>query len=487
MDSSSVCSGSLSDDQVDVAQLIEEEFQKQILLDSSTLGEREQTKGNGLDLWDSLWQNVDPVVDQLVNQAAKPVFNPVFCLSCDTMFLNKLTLEEHVCPFVSFICLCGITFSSYPEMLTHSMSHNNKSTYVVNHKSAIQNRIISVKQQEVKLKVLEQTAKDAGIVKSSVPLSHTSPSSTTRYVSGKTVNLWKRFRPIVKLETIEKFHSQKPCKCLICSEEMCNQDILIEHVHVTHNSICIYGCSRCGTLLIGSIPPKILHRCGSIHNASSRKFTTGKILRNPLVAEKLYMPYACPFCNLKFCHQVHLSNHIRFNHTNIYNQQEDKSQLNSAKGVQSSSPSQTQKLRCALCGKMCDTLEMLGQHWCKRKLMLLKPEMVAKLISEKVPHKFGSSSSGESGSGELTFTFRGISNMKTYGHKKLLTIKTEPVEVNLMMTQTDFSQMMPIKTEPDMNDNDNVLEKAQTEKNGHLYQNCSAPNGNNLKYLLSSI
>ncbi|KAL7875118.1 hypothetical protein SRHO_G00060880 [Serrasalmus rhombeus] len=477
----------LSDDQ-DVAKLVQEEFQKQILADSEK-SQKAQNARKNTDLWDSLWNSVDPVVNKLVNQVASPVFSPVFCLACDTMFFNRLTLEEHVCPFVSFICSCGIGFTSYPEMWSHSLSHNHKASYVVNHKSAIQNRINSVKEQESKLKFLEATAKNVGIVQKAVPATH-SATSMTRYAVGRTINLWRRFKPVVKIETLQAFPCQRKYMCMVCREVMCNQDVLIEHVHASHHNTCIYGCIRCGLLLISSVTPKPHHKCGSLYTGPSKRFTVGHVVKDPLAADRLYMPYACQYCSLKFCHPVHLSNHIHLNHTNVSKLRVNKSQGSSAKRVQHTlknmpnRTSQTQKQRCALCGKMNDSIKMLAQHWCVRKLTLFKAEKVTKMISEKDQQRSDWCSPIESDSEELTFCFQDISDMTTYGHTKLLTIKTEPVEVNLKMTQTDFSQRVSVKTEPD---DDNGVEKAPTEMNRLFYQNCSTPNANNLKCWLSSI
>ncbi|KAI4905713.1 hypothetical protein NFI96_000885 [Prochilodus magdalenae] len=268
----------------DVAKLVQEEFQKQILEDSGK-PPYAQTTGNSMDLWDSLWNSCDPVVNQLVTQVASPVCSPVFCLACDTMFFNKLTLEEHVCPFVSFICSCGIDFSNYPDMWTHSTSHSHKATYVVNHKSAIQNRINSVKEQESKLKVLEATVQNVGIVQKIVPPTHT-PSPTGRYATGQTVNLWKRFKPVVKIETVQAFCSRRKYMCAVCREVMCSQDVLIQHVHASHQNTCIYGCVRCGLLLISSVTPKPHHKCGSLYTGPSKRFTVGQLC----VEKKIKMP-----------------------------------------------------------------------------------------------------------------------------------------------------------------------------------------------------
>ena len=115
-------------------------------------------------------------------------------------------------------------------MWSHSLSHNHKASYVVNHKSAIQNGINSVKEQESKLKFLEATAKNVGIVQEAVPTTP-SPPSMTRYAVGRTINHWRRLKPVVKIETLQGFPSRRKYMCAVCREVMCSQDVLIEHVN----------------------------------------------------------------------------------------------------------------------------------------------------------------------------------------------------------------------------------------------------------------
>ncbi|XP_072535118.1 uncharacterized protein [Salminus brasiliensis] len=531
MDLPSDCGQLLSDCQ-DVEALVQEEFQRQILEDSLTFG-LAKTTGSKTDLWDSLWKPVgqsfhpavNPVVIPVVNPIVKPVdnavirpvgnpagkpvdsppvgpvgnpiVNPVFCLACDTMFINRLTLEEHVCPYVNFICSCGISFKKYPEMWSHSTSHNHKATYVINHKSAIQSRINSVKEQEWKLKVLEETAKNVGIAQKGAPFTPVPHPPSTRYIAGKTVNLWKRFKPVVKLETFQRFCTKKKYMCVICREAMCSQDMLIEHVSAAHNTTCIYGCSRCGLLLIGRVPPKVLHRCGAIHTNPYGRFTHGQMLRDPLAAESLYMPYACQFCSLKFSHQVHLSNHVRFNHNNVSKAQEPPkttalwSVIEGAQQPLESVPNGTlqtlNKVRCAVCGRRNISIEMLDQHWCTWTLTLLNSKTIARMVGGSTQQRSDSCPPSENSSTDVGVHSEDVNNVKTYGHAKLLTIKTEPVEVNVTMMQTDFSCRTSVKTEPELHDIDSGAGKAPAEINGLFYQKCSVPNANNLKYLFSSI
>ncbi|XP_007250882.3 uncharacterized protein LOC103023603 isoform X1 [Astyanax mexicanus] len=614
----------LSDCQVtDVETLVQEEFHKQIFGENAALG-LTQTSVSNTDLWDSLWKPIDqssqpaanpvlfpvanPVVASVddafihpeVNPIGKPIeipdvdpvvnpmVNPVFCLACDTMFISRQFLENHICPFVNFICSCGISFTKYPEMWSHSTSHNHKATYVINHKSAIQSRITSVKEQEWKLKVLEQTAKKVGIAQNVAPVNPAQPPPA-RYIAGKTINLWKKFRPVVKVRTNERFGNNKNYRCAVCRLETCTRDVLIQHVNAVHNSACIYGCSRCGMLLIGRVPPKVLHRCGPVHITPRERYTFGQLLRDPLSSESLYMPYACQFCSLRFGHQVHLSNHLRFNHSNVTKapQPPKITALPSIKkGVQrpaiarpaiarpaiarpaiarpaiarpaiarpaiarpnvarpsiarpaiarpnvarpaiarpavsrptvaqpsiarptvaqpaiaqpavvqpavahqvpSGTSQASTKMRCAVCKRMIDSFEMLEQHWCEWTLTLMNPKTIERMGSiTDQPQSMDSSLSSETSSSDASVHSTDTNNVKTYGHTKLLTIKTEPVEVNVTMTQTDVSHKT-VKPEPELIDHDNGAGKSPAEIKGLFYQKCSASNTNNLKYLFSNI
>ncbi|XP_026769897.1 zinc finger protein 883-like isoform X1 [Pangasianodon hypophthalmus] len=448
-DLSSACGRHTSDHQ-DVKTLIEEEFQKQILTESNELKisrELYHPSGNNTDLWDSIW---------------KPV-NPAFCLACDTMFPDRLTLEEHTCPFVNFICSCGVSFLNYPEMWAHSTFHSHKGSCVPSHQSAIQSRITATKEQESKLKLLETTAKNLGLVQNTAHFACL-PSPKPRYKSGQTINLWKHFKPVVKLETIRRFYSKGKYMCAICQEVFCKQDQLIEHVN-SHYKAYIYGCNHCGLLLIGSVPPKPYHRCGSFQTAFSKRFTIGQMQRDPLLADS----YPCPHCSIKFGHLGNLSNHIYLNHTNLINSEETSktlSQVRSVTGVHRTLDSmpnemqQNKKMSCALCGKRYDTIKMLGMHWCKIKVTLLKPEAVAKMSAKQEQQRCDPNYLAKRSCSEVTLRFQDICNIKTYDCAKLLGIKSEPIEVNLKMTT--FPHSLSVKTEPELQDDDYGFKKNGT-------------------------
>lgn len=422
--------------------LIEEEFQKQILTESNELKISRHLyhpTGNNTDVWHSIW---------------KPT-NPVFCLACDTMFPDRLTLEEHTCPFVNFICSCGVSFLNYPEMWAHSTFHNHRGTCVPSHQSAIQSRITASKEQESKLKLLETRAKNIGLVQNTAHFACL-PSPKSSFKSGQTINLWKHFKPVVQLETIRRFYPKGKYMCAICQEVFCKQDQLIEHVN-SHCKAYIYGCNHCGLLLIGSVPPKPYHRCRSFETKFLQRFTVGQMQRDPLLADS----YPCPHCSLKFGHLGNLNNHIYLNHTNIIKGQKTSkklSQVRSVTGVHRTLDSmpnerqQNKKISCALCGKKYDTIKMLGMHKCKIKVTLLKPETVAKLSGREEQQRSDQNDLVKRSSNEVTFRFQDICNIKAYDCAKLLEIKTEPIEVNLKMTT--FPHSVSVKTEPEFQDDD---------------------------------
>lgn len=78
------------------------------------------------------------------------------------------------------------------------------------HQSAIQSRITATKEQESKLKLLETAARNLGLVQNTAGFA-CMPSPKPRYKTGQTIDPWKRFKPVVKLETIRKFYCKGKC------------------------------------------------------------------------------------------------------------------------------------------------------------------------------------------------------------------------------------------------------------------------------------
>ncbi|XP_053350092.1 zinc finger protein 883-like [Clarias gariepinus] len=443
------CQGSF-----DVKNLIEDELKKKKRKKKLMEGHKIKISrdlyslsGNNTDLWDSIW---------------KPI-NPAFCLACDSIFPDRLALEEHTCPFVNFICSCGVSFLNYPEMWAHSTFHSHKATCVPSHQSAIQSRIIATKEQESKLKLLEATAKNLGLLQNTARLACL-PSPKPMYKSGQTINLCKRFKPVVKLRTIQRFYSKGKYMCAICQEVFCKQDELIEHVN-SHCKTYIYGCNHCGLLLIGSVPPKPYHRCGPFQTNFSKRFTVGQIQKDPL----LTYSYACPHCSIKFGHLGNLDNHIYLNHSNIINGQETPkmlSQVRSVTGVartldrMPNEIEQNKKMTCALCGKRYDTIKTLGMHWCKVKVTLLKPETIAKMSGKQEQQQMDPNYLAKRSCSEVTFRFQDSCNIKTIDRSKLLEIKSEPIEVNLKMRT--FSHSVSVKTESELQDDNYELKKTES-------------------------
>lgn len=373
----------------------------------------------------------------------KPI-NPAFCLACDTMFVDRPTLEDHTCPFVSYICSCGISFHNYSDMWAHSSFHNHKPSFHQSHISAMENRNTAIKEQELKLKILEETAKNLGLVQNSTNCT-TLPRAKPRFTTGKTKNMWWRFKPVVKLEKLSRFGHREKYVCTICQKEEHAQDQLIKHVD-THSKTVIYGCNHCGLLLIGTVPPKPYHRCGLTHLNPCERFTTGQVQKDPLIA----VFYPCPYCTIKFGHPGTLRNHININHSNITEIQETSTPMShlppqvfqeSLQSVQKGTPN----LWCTFCGKTNDSNQVLGLHRCKVRPSLLKLEDVKQEQQQPVVYQAKPSCS------EVMFQFQNNDNLKTNNRTNRLNIKTDPLEVNVTMTQTEFSQKVACKTDHDLN------------------------------------
>ncbi|KAG7242195.1 hypothetical protein INR49_024241, partial [Caranx melampygus] len=87
-----------------------------------------------------------------------------FCFSCEQIFSDRISLEEHVCSAASYICSCGTEFTQYSDMLEHSTKHE-PGHQVLDHQTIRKRRFEKRIEEEEKLQRL-QTGE---VVWSSVP------------------------------------------------------------------------------------------------------------------------------------------------------------------------------------------------------------------------------------------------------------------------------------------------------------------------------
>ncbi|MEQ2300698.1 hypothetical protein AMECASPLE_028508 [Ameca splendens] len=234
-----------------------------------------------------------------------------FCFSCEQIFANQKCLEEHMCPLASFICSCGTEFTEYKDMLEHSTTHE-PGHQVLDHKTIRKRRIEKYKEEEEKLKRLEegevvwkapnegnppsisklQVPNTSGIT-SCVPIQPAQipqvPGLLSNAVSpvppvqnifaevgAPTVDLWTLYQPVVLMQTMQNFIKTKPYTCGKCEQGFMSKVALISH-HSSHVADKVSGCIGCGLLLSSKKLVPRFHVCNS-NNQSKYRLITAKPL-----------------------------------------------------------------------------------------------------------------------------------------------------------------------------------------------------------------
>lgn len=444
----------------------------------------------------------------------------VYCIACAYKFPDLSALEEHACPAVSYICTCGMGFADHKEMLIHRDGHNDTTSLQSNHISIMKEKAQDVQMREMKLRMLEridlaqQQAESPNVLegfaspapfsshrelaspvqpvvvppslfKSPVRISVSSslktmpsrvlpmsPVATNVPKTGALVKLTLQFQPGVIIRTKTHFHGGGPFMCAACRVIFWTKKLLLEHV--THHTFTqVYGCQRCGRLLLGRSPLSSHHYCGTYYASHRDRFTSGHFVFNPVLDQRKFTMSRCPHCPASYFQPWHLKRHLKRMHMGkvvpqlpqlpqfpdieaimqkavapVMQQQEitkmkgwnmmngmfkstvrdrkmlqqtmanmlmakkrepealleinpcvpkidvaQRETLNLAERVEDlkqqgtnlESVSDKQALshcRCVICGKNFNSTQMLGQHWCKRTLTLLRLEKL-----QSMPHK----------------------------------------------------------------------------------------------------
>ncbi|KAK2844387.1 hypothetical protein Q5P01_011046 [Channa striata] len=245
-----------------------------------------------------------------------------FCFSCEQIFADRRSLEEHVCSAASYICSCGTEFAKYTDMQKHSTTHE-PGHQVLDHETIRKRRIEKRIEEEKQLKRLQtgevvwkihklnsvpsnsvpvkpklQTpitsshmpqfpVKSAQISQvpelcpslsqaSSLPnpeISGTDMRNIFGDVGAPTVDLWTLYHPVVLLRSMRIFNKKRPYSCGKCGQCFLTKTSLISH-YTYHITDKVSGCIGCGLLLSSKKIVPRFHVCNSPGNATKFRLVT---------------------------------------------------------------------------------------------------------------------------------------------------------------------------------------------------------------------
>lgn len=241
-----------------------------------------------------------------------------FCFSCEQIFADRVSLEEHVCSSASYICSCGTEFTQYSDMQEHSTKHE-PGHQVLDHQTIRKRRFQKRVQEEEQLLRLQTGQVVWGTAPSiSQPVKQQLPSLSAHVslpknssqvsqvpavcpsmlqasvlpnpanhssnvqnifagVGAPTVDLWTLYQPVVLLNTARVFNKKKPYVCGKCGLCFMTKTCLISH-HSIHVTDKVSGCIGCGLLLSSKKLVPRFHVCNSPNNATKYRLITAKPL-----------------------------------------------------------------------------------------------------------------------------------------------------------------------------------------------------------------
>lgn len=242
------------------------------------------------------------------------------CFSCEQIFADRKSLEDHVCFAASFICSCGTEFSEYKDMHEHSTTHE-PGHQVLDHETIKKRRMEKSKAEEAQLKRIEtgevvwklpklnngpsqslpvkpvlqvpirsaqisQTpALHPSLSQASVHTDSVSPTAVMKNifadVGAPTVDLWTLYQPVVLLQTKQNVNKKKPYSCGKCGQCFMSKLSLVSH-HSIHVTDKVSGCIGCGLLLSSKKLVPRFHNCNAPNTATKLKIITAKPLQRNL-------------------------------------------------------------------------------------------------------------------------------------------------------------------------------------------------------------
>lgn len=254
-----------------------------------------------------------------------------FCFSCEQIFANRKSLEEHICSATSYICSCGTEFAEYKDMQLHSTTHE-PGHQVLDHGTIKKRRIEKRIAEEEQLKRLQtgevvwKAPKSNNVPSISLPVNpmlnapitsafmpqipmqsaqisqvpqlyqsvsqaslHPNPipcetdmQNIFAGVGAPTVDLWTLYQPVVLLQTVRKFNKTRLYTCGKCGQCFLTKTSLIAH-HSTHVTDKVSGCIGCGLLLSSKKMVPRYHYCKARKTPAKFRIITARPLSSMML------------------------------------------------------------------------------------------------------------------------------------------------------------------------------------------------------------
>lgn len=342
---------------------------------------------------------------------------PLFCFGCKGTFSDRFSLEEHACTNVSYICTCGMVFQQYFEMKGHQLEHGDGDL-----SRFLQNWKPTRPQEPEKVLTFDSffPTKVADLPRHVNPMTEqvkTITASPTRNVAslepscprGATADLRRRFLPVVRLWSRQTFETGKKFRCGACRLSFHRMDQLIEH-HRFHTKEGVYGCLRCGLLLVSQVSHPTHHQCGTYFANPKTRYTVGKVLPRKLAEQEGKTFFRCPWCPVAYQLEIQLRKHemlCRFGKYGMVNGLREKNML-----------------RCSVCQGHFSSAKRMQEHRCSNR-----PGWVpGQVIGNKVHNHTGVPKATRVQANqysvpqrhqeeEVTVRFLSSRNLKTYTHQ----------------------------------------------------------------------
>ncbi|KAJ8388899.1 hypothetical protein AAFF_G00126550 [Aldrovandia affinis] len=342
---------------------------------------------------------------------------PTLCFSCKGAFSDRVSLEEHACTNVNYICSCGILFLQYSEMKAHELTHGdgdlsrilpNMKTRQEEPEKVWRTLDLFVHTKLIKLPraAVPVTKQIKGITASpTLNMSSLEPKCPR----GATIDLRRRFLPVVCVESHQKFVRGKKFKCAVCQLTFHKQHHLVEHHH-SHIQEGVYGCLRCGLLLVTHASLPSHHQCGTFFATPKSRYTIGKVLPRKLPEQQGKTFFRCRRCPVAYLREAQLRKHEMsciFGKDRIVNGLGEK-----------------EMVRCSRCQVYFSSFKMLQVHRCSRRPGWVHGQatvnrthnqtQVHKEVREWINPYFMPQRHQEE---EVTFRFHTSRNLKKYTHQ----------------------------------------------------------------------
>ncbi|KAG9334581.1 hypothetical protein JZ751_007402, partial [Albula glossodonta] len=261
----------------------------------------------------------------------------------------SVSLEEHPCTYVNYICTCGMAFPQYLQMKGHQLEHGDQDLSRI---------LLNWIRREEPVKTLDLFVQTQSM-KPPPPAGMTEkpPAPMTlqelERPRGATVDLRRRFLPVVCLKTRQRMVRGKKFRCAFCHQTFSELDALVEHHH-RHAREGVYGCLRCGLLLVSHASLPSHHLCSDYYATPSTRYTMGNVLSKKVPEQQGKTFFRCQRCPVAYSREIQLQKH------------EMTCGLGPMNGL-----NEKEMLRCLKCKGHFSSVKRLREHHCEKSPTLV--------------------------------------------------------------------------------------------------------------------